>query len=170
MTASFPPLMRSPTSLRAALALGLVVAFGLLAAGCGGDDDDSDTGGSSEPLTKTEFIDQADTICSETNAQTQEEVSEFLDGGSPTAENLPDVAEFVASGIQDQVSGIRGLTPPEGDEEEIDAILTKADEGAEAIRENPDSLSGSGVANPSLDEANELAVAFGLQVCGNDDG
>lgn len=157
--------MRLPSSLRAALALALVLALGLPAAGCGGDDDDSDT-----PLTKAEFIDQADTICSETNAETQKEVSEFLDGGSPTAENLPEVAEFVASGIQDQVSGIRGLTPPEGDEAEIDAILTKADEGAEAIRENPDSLSGSGVANPSLDEANELAVAYGLQVCGNDDG
>lgn len=162
--------MRLPTSLRTALALALALALGLLAGGCGGDDDDSDTGGSSEPLTKAEFIDQADTICSETNAETQKEVSDFLQGAPPTAENLPDVSEFVASGIQDQVSGIRGLTPPEGDEAEIDAILTKADEGAEAIRENPDSLSGSGVANPSLDEANKLAVAYGLQVCGNDDG
>ena len=73
--------MRPPTSVRAALALALVFALGLLAAGCGGDDDDADPAGSSEPLTKAEFIDQADTICSEANAETQEEVSEFLDGG-----------------------------------------------------------------------------------------
>jgi hypothetical protein len=148
---------------RSTASAAILAALALAAGACGGDDD----GDSAEPLTKAEFIEQADQICEQTNDATQAEVNEFLGGASPTDATLPDVAELVAAGIQDQVSGIRDLVPPEGDEQEVDAILDKADEGAEQIQEEPGSLGRTGVPNPSLEEANQLAVDYGLQVCGS---
>ncbi|MDP9189003.1 MAG: hypothetical protein M3O25_07115, partial [Actinomycetota bacterium] len=70
--------------------LGLAVAIASIAAGCGDDDDSSDGGSEAAPLTKAEFVTEADKVCSEANAQTQTEVSELLQGSAPSPENLPD--------------------------------------------------------------------------------
>ena len=56
---------------------------------------------------------------------------------------------------------------PEGDEDEVDAILSAAEEGAEGIRNDPESLASDGSPNERLAEANDLAIAYGLTVCGS---
>ncbi len=122
-------------------------------------------GGSTGP--KAEFIAQADQICAQTAAQTQKTVQSVTGGESPTPAQLEEVAELTASGIEDQVSGIRGLAVPEGDEDQVDAILAAAEAGAEEIRNDPSSLRADGVPNQKLQEANDLAVAYGLTVCGS---
>ncbi len=126
-------------------------------------------GGGSSTATgpKGRFIAQADQICAETATQTQKTIQELVGGGQVGPAQVEEVAEITASGIEDQVSAIRGLEVPEGDEDEVDAILTAAEEGAEEIRNDPDSLGSDGVPNEKLAEANDLAVAYGLTVCGS---
>lgn len=116
---------------------------------------------------KAEFIAQADQICAETAARTEKAIREVTGGKQPTSSQLEEVAQLTASYIEDQVSAIRVLTPPDGDEEQVEAILVAAAEGAGELRDDPQSLAGDGVPNESLAEANDLAVAYGLTVCGS---
>lgn len=116
---------------------------------------------------RAEFVKQADAICRDTAAQTQKTVQEVVGEGEVSPSQLEEVAEISATGIEDQVSGIRGLEVPEGDEEQVDAILAAAEEGAEQLRGDPESLTGDGVPNEKLAEANQLATAYGLTVCGS---
>ena len=116
---------------------------------------------------KAEFIAQADQICGETAARTQKTIQDVTGGGAVRPAQFEEIAELTASGIEDQVSGIRGLEVPEGDEDEVDAILSAAEEGAEAIRNDPESLGSDGPPNEKLAEANSLAIAYGLVVCGS---
>ena len=128
-----------------------------------------DVGGSGPAATgpKGRFIAQADRICAQTAARTEKTIQDIVGGGEVPSGQLEEIAEITASGIEDQVSGIRGLAVPEGDEDQVEAILAAAEEGAEEIRSDPDSLSGGGVPNERLAEANDLAVAYGLTVCGS---
>jgi hypothetical protein len=124
-------------------------------------------GGGAATGPKGRFIAQADQICAQTAARTEKTIQDLVGGGEVKPEQLDEVAEITASSIEDQASGIRGLEIPEGDEEQVEAILTAAEEGAEEIRDDPESLSSGGVPNDKLDEANDLAVAYGLTVCGS---
>jgi len=148
----------------------LAMEYGFKSCDRGGGEQDDGSGislesGATGP--KGEFIAQADRICAQTAARTQKTVDDVTGGKPATPAQREEVAELTASGIEDQVSGIRGLTPPEGDEEQIEAILSAAEEGAEEIRNDPDSLGAGGVPNERLAEANDLAVAYGLTVCGS---
>lgn len=124
-------------------------------------------GGSPATGPKGEFIAQADRICAQTATRTEKEIQDLVGGGEVKPEQLDEIGEITASGIEDQVSGIRGLEVPEGDEDEVDAILAAAEDGAEQIRDDPDSLAEGGVPNEALSEANDLAVAYGFTVCGS---
>jgi len=148
----------------------LAMEYGFKSCDRGGGEQEDGSGislGSGATGPKGEFIAQADRICAQTAARTQKTVDDVTGGKPATPAQREEVAELTASGIEDQVSSIRGLTPPEGDEEQIEAILSAAEEGAEEIRNDPDSLDAGGVPNEKLAEANDLAVAYGLMVCGS---
>lgn len=144
--------------------LALALAAGLIAAGCGDDDDETTTTSSTttaatgatgatgaatgEPLTNAEFVEQADQICADGDAEIEQQQN-----ASP---------EDVAANIQQQVDDIRALTPPEGDEDEISAILDAADEGVQQLEDT-----GKFEKAPALQEATQLAKQYGLEVCGS---
>jgi hypothetical protein len=155
----------------------LVFAFvGLVAAGCGGDDDDDDGGdtaattgttGAGGPLTKEVFIDLADGVCAQGDKRIDQEADQVFGQGRPSKQQQEEfVTDTVLPEIQIQIDQIRRLTPPEGDEEEVTAILDAAQSAIDEGEQDPSLLvQGGGGADPFA-EANRLAREYGLKECG----
>jgi hypothetical protein len=156
-----------------------VVAVALVAAGCGGDDDDdggtttATTGATGatgaaggEPLTKEAFITAADGVCRQGDQQINKEARKVFGGGQEPSQQDQEqfVTDTVLPNIQSQIDGIRALTPPEGDEDEVNAILDAAQQGIDEGEQDPSSFTQGG-GNP-FSEANKLAKDYGLTACG----
>ena len=141
-----------------------MLAAGLIAAGCGDDDDETTTAttttsagatgatgatgaGTGEPLSKDEFISQGDEICAEADKE--------LDRNTPPDE--------VADNIQGQIDGLKALTPPEGDEEQITQILDDAQEAVDSIKETGSFQEGG----QQLEQAGQELQDYGFKECGN---
>ena len=143
------------------------LAIGLIAAGCG-DEDDGDGDGGGEPLTKQEFIARADQICKQSDQEIEQQARELFGKGRPsTALQEQFATEVLVPEVQSQVDGIRELTPPEGDEETINGILDKADEGIAQIEADPSIVGSDQGSSPALLEAGREIGQYGAQVCGN---
>jgi hypothetical protein len=139
------------------LAAGLAV--GLIAAGCG-DDDDSE----SASITKDEWIAQASEICSQSEQAMEEQAGEFFRTGKPEPKaELEFQTEVVVPGIREQVTQIAALPVPEGDEGEIEAIVTTAEDGLEEAEEDPTVVEES---SGALAEAGRLISDYGVKACG----
>ena len=94
------------------------MAMGLIAAGCGGDDDD---GG--DALTKEEYVAQGNEICEDGNAELEQ--SADFDFSDPAALEAFVTDTFVPN-IQGQIDDLReGI--PEDDEDEVNEILDEAE-------------------------------------------
>jgi hypothetical protein len=167
--------MRKPLTLLTVAALGLA----MLGAGCGGDDDETTvatgttgatgaTGAAGgEPLSKQEFIKQADAICAKGDDEINREGNQAFQGEPPSTEEQEQFAtDTVIPNIQNQVDQIRTLTPPEGDEDEVNAILDAAQEGIDKLEEDPSLIAEGGAAGGTFEEANRLAQDYGLRDCG----
>ena len=101
------------------LLLPAVAAVLLLLASCGGDSGPS----------KDEFIEEADAICAEGLEQTQRLVAtSFSNPQLPTAEEVLALVQQLVALNRDTVAEVRSLEMPEGDEDEINALLDMADQ------------------------------------------
>ena len=136
-------------------------AVALLAtgAGCGGDDE--------EPLSKAEYINQADAICKKLSAEGEKQTEEmFKDLGpseEPSEEQLTSFVEDVLGpNIRRQVDELRELSPPEADEDTVDAIYDELEEGLAKIEEDPKVLFSK---DDPLEPANDAAADYGLEDC-----
>jgi hypothetical protein len=136
--------------------LALALATGLIAVGCDGDDDNE----TEEALSKDQWITQADQICERDN-------QELAQAGA-NIQNQKDAEQFVSDTLvpklNEEIEDLRALPAPEGDEDQINAILDAAQRGADEIEVDPTVVSNE-ASNP-FDEANRLANDYGLQVCG----
>jgi hypothetical protein len=165
----------------ALLPLALVVA-----AGCGGAGDDSTEvvtatapTETTEPLTKAEYIEQADVICGNFNSQLEslnEEVQGQLTGRDfeAAADTVSEAVEVSRSGIEQ----LEALPKPAGDETELDklddarqqivAVLTS---GEDAIREEAFVRIRSLLRKlQTADQrADGIATGYGFKVCGQGD-
>jgi hypothetical protein len=146
-----------------------LVAISMIAAGCGGGDDSSSD---SSSITKAQFIKQADAICEKGNKENEAEFEEFAEeknlseNKEPTkAQQEEAITDIVAPGVQKQIEEIDALGAPEGDEKQVEAIVTSVEEGVEEIEENPGSLIKG--ENP-LGKGSKLAKEYGLKACGEE--
>jgi hypothetical protein len=144
--------------------LGVACALALMgAAGCGGDDEES-----AEAPTKEEFIAEADRICAEGDAEIDAAAQETFSEGRPSPQEQEQfLEETVLPSIQQQIDGIRELTPPEGDEEEVDEFLISADAAVGEVEANP-SLLTQGEEGSSTDpfaETARLGEQYGFRNC-----
>jgi len=149
------------------LAPALVAA--LIAAGCGGNGDSSSTTtAAAESLSKDDFIKEADQICSDGDAATQAEFQKALPNqqGPPTADQLPQVARIAGQGVKNEITKIRALGAPAGDEATVNSFLDAADSGADQIIAHPEQLQSSGESNADIARADREAQAYGLRICG----
>jgi hypothetical protein len=151
------------------------VGAALVAAGCGGNDDDdtsattATTGAAGdEPLSKEQFILSADQICARGDQEIEKAAGEvFQQGQQPSREEQEQfITDTVLPNVQQQIDGIRALPAPEGDEDQVTAILDAAQEAIDTGEADPAALTGQGADDPFA-EANKLAEDYGLKSCGS---
>jgi hypothetical protein len=152
------------------LMLGCIVAVGLIAAGCGSDDNGNDDSSSSSSgtgtdttasLSKAQWIEQADAICKESNAT--------IEAGSPgndaTAQEVDAyVTDTIVPAVQSQLDDIRALGTPTEEGDQADAIIQEAQTALDQLKADPTALSKG--QDPFAD-ANADAQSFGMKECGN---
>ena len=139
------------------LIVSTALATGLIAAGCGDDDDES--GGSS--LSKDEFIVKANDICTKGTTELNQAAEETLGAGqqpSP-AEEEEFVRETVVPSIQGQIDDIRELVP-EDEADEVNGILDEAELLLQDLEEDP-----SGAQGDPFAEVNDDLTEYGLSAC-----
>jgi hypothetical protein len=140
----------------------LVIALALSA--CGGDDGTS----------KDDFIEEADAICRDGEEKAQELGREaFADPQNPTREEVLALLQDALPIQRDIIAQIRDLEKPEGDEDEIDAFLTEAEQATDQAAEIRDPqaavafFQATETPNDPFAEADRLAQEYGLEVCGD---
>ncbi len=130
-------------------------------AGCGGEDE--------EPLTKAEYIEQGDAICKKAQEEVEKEVEEmFGDLGAteePSEEQLTTLVEDVLKpNTEGQLSELRDLPPPEGDEDTLNGIYDGVDEALAKIEDDPKILLSG---DDPFEAPSEKAADYGFKVCSN---
>ena len=156
---------RGPIALIAA-----VVAITMLVAGCGGGSDAS-SGGS---ISKEEFIAKADAICKKGNKRMEAELFKFLrksrSGGSLTKPSVEDNEKFIVTvlipSLKQEISELKELGVPEGDEEKVDAMIAALEEGLETAEDDPETVA-AGTADIVFGIASRLAGEYGIETCGS---
>ncbi len=157
----------------------LAVGATLLIAGCGGEDEEGDTSSTTsaatgatglggEPLTHEEFVAQGDEICATGDEEIEAAASgQFGDAGPQNEQAITEFAETVViPSIQAQHDGISALTPPEGEEEEVEELLSELQTALDELSEDPSLLASS----TAFEDVNKLASDFGFTNCGGDAG
>jgi hypothetical protein len=146
--------------------LGALLALAALA-GCGGDDEPSDFSPVvSDPLSKVEFLHEADRICFASEARIEAAADDLVAGrDDPNPAEVERVARsIVVPALESEVRAIRALGVPEGDQRQVEAIVAATEQGIAAIERDPRGLL-DGVPAP-LVRAQRLAEAYGSRQCG----
>ncbi len=138
----------------------LALAGAALIAGCGGDGDDTDP--------KQEYVQQADAICALGTFQIGTEARNRYGDPQPPPKKQEEFAkEVVVPVLRTQVlAKLRDLTPPEGDQQQVDAVWAALETGIARLNADPGLLAQEN-AGGALDEANRLAQAYGFGQCGS---
>jgi hypothetical protein len=161
---------------RALAVLFACLAIAAVAAGCGGGDDTTSGGESTEASgsapTKAVFVKEADGICADSNEVINEEFAEFSkendisEKEEPSEELQVEAYEsIVLPNVAEQGEEIAALTPPEGDEESVEEITDALAAGVEDAEADPQQLVEG--KNP-LADASKKARAYGMKVCGSE--
>lgn len=139
----------------------VVLAAALVVAGCGSDSDTA-------PISKAEFIKQADAACQESQKAIQEDFSDYLEEHQDQKKATEqDYAELVATvfvpNAEAEVEAIRDLGVPSGDEKKVEALIAAREESIETATNDPQAVINDGekVFAPSR----KLAAEYGLEVC-----
>jgi hypothetical protein len=138
----------------------------LLAVGCGGEGD-SETAADTEPLSKPQFVKQANAVCERELKEKDEAVQKALSKAGETGQDSSRadleriVSEVVLPGFEQTTKELRDLTPPVKEQEAVDDILQQFENALKETEEDPTKLLA---ANPFL-AASEAAAAYGLTAC-----
>lgn len=146
---------------RTPLITGLLAAVVLaIAAGCGEDDKKP------AALTKPVYVKQANAICGASSKKLDADVSRRLAGGEPTPAQLKTIVDdIVVPSIQQELTQLRALPAPTGDEQTVEAIYDATDAALSKVKADPSTVVDEGADGPFAD-ANQKATAYGLSVCG----
>lgn len=165
--------MTTPTTTALLVA---AITLGLSATGCGDDDP--------EPLTKAEFVAEANAICAGTNEQLDAVFEsvwtdvEELDTSTPEGQTSVFVrfdaaVDEAMPHVRRQLADLRELTPPRDDAEEIARLLDDTEAAFdEFARLMNDAAAGDQAAMAALEDDDPLvdvdrrAREYGLVVCG----
>ena len=147
--------MKRIKSLTALMVLAILACA--LVVGCGGSSS-SDTS-TAAPLSKSEFISEADSICENGNSELADAAqSAGLSQASSEDDFNAFINDTVLPNIQKQADAIDALGAPEGDEDEVQAIVDSLNTAITETQQDPNSN--------AFTESNKLAQAYGLKKCG----
>lgn len=139
-----------------------VLAIAILA-GCGGD--------STSSLDKAEFIKQASAACARERKPLVNEAAAYLE--KPAVEKQPNSTALanmskavVVPIIEAEIAAVRQLGAPEGDEEEVEAMLAAQQAGVEEVSGLQQAKSMEEV-EAHFREATKLYEAYGFEACTN---
>lgn len=161
---------------------------GVLAAGCGGDDDstaggngdaattgagegnsangDGASGAQSSPRSKKEFTADANELCMQrVQAMKDESAALFTEGEaeSPQEAMRAFADKAIVPALEAEAEELRELGAPEGDEEQVEGIVVAIEAMARAAREDPRKF----LTRPAeFEEAHDLARKYGIAACG----
>jgi hypothetical protein len=141
----------------------LIAPAVLVLAGCGGSGGDS----TEPPLTKAQYIKQADAIC---NKVYEKQLSALAVYGKkhpkPRPTRSPQAAAIVAAALPPTKVGIeeiKSLNRPAADKQAIDSMLDEIDAAIKETEEHPTMLV-AGVKNP-FEKVNQRAAKYGFEAC-----
>ena len=143
----------------------VVVGMSLALAACGSSSDSTTTA-----LTKAEFLKQGNAICRKGNEEIGKAAEKKFprSGGKPNQKELEQFAsQTIVPNIQSQVQQISELPAPEGDEEQVEAIVEEAEASAEKAAEDPSVMIKDNGEDPFA-KTNELAGEYGLTACASE--
>jgi hypothetical protein len=136
-----------------AVLLGLSIV--LSAAGCGSSSE-------AEPVTKAEFVKQANQICSSARSELEEGLAEAADGAAePQRDEV--ISDVILPTVQQMSEDLGDLEPPKGDGEEVQAIVAGFEGGVQKVKANAGADLAEDVA--AFGHADELAEEYGLTDC-----
>ncbi len=182
--------MRFSTLLIAVLSALILGLSALLAVGCGSSDsggsgstssaqqtDASQTGESTEsesqssgpPLSKAAFLKQGDTICALVPNDFKSRLASLEEERKAAKEPKPDPAEITKEAsippLETAVTKLKGLNPPAGDEQKVEAIIAALESAAAGLEKNPKAEFG-GPKSPFA-EFQKLTKEYGFKICLN---
>jgi hypothetical protein len=158
-----------------------MIAVGLVVAGCGGSSSSSTstgasgasgaTGASGTPLSKSEFVAKGNAICKQGNQDIDKAGHTlFGSGQKPSQADMQKFAtDTLIPSVQSEIDQIKALTPPAGDEDQVNAITAAAQSALNKAKTDPSLLIQQGGSDPFA-HANDLANAYGLTECGKGGG
>lgn len=158
--------------MRHATFLVILVAVGLVASACGSD----------EALTKAEFIEQGNAICTNSNAQLEPIFDDAFDipddaTQQQEADALVEVIARATPIFEAQSSDLRGLAAPKEDKDTLELLFDDLEAALEeGTQVAEDAAAGDQAAIDLLEseefdpfsDVNQRAVQYGLTVCGED--
>ena len=143
----------------------LAVTLAVPIAACGDDDD----GGR---LTRSAFIEQADSICEEEGSAVEDAGDELFASGEPDPEAVRSFLEDVAiPRVSAMVDRISDLEPPEEMAADVERLAELTGDAVDQMRsaaESDDPMSLFSGDDPFA-EADALALELGLSDCSDDD-
>jgi hypothetical protein len=150
------------------LAVGVVVALGLLATGCGGS---SDSGSeiTASSITKAEFVKKVDAICTRRNTELEGELAKFIKSTNfNPREGTEDayitlVGQFYVPALKRESARIRALGAPQGDEDEVGELVEALERGLETAEKEPKKVVD--LSSVVFKESNQLGKEYGLTAC-----
>jgi hypothetical protein len=139
-----------------------IATLAMLVGGCGGGGDDETTA-----LTKAQFISQADAICQKHNEDTSVKYDTFYkehEKKAPTKAEVEKLTEQVYMGnLEARLEGLKGLTPPEGEEGQVTAMIDALEAGIKKAKAE-DAVPYQTTFDV-FQSSNKLSQKYGLTYC-----
>lgn len=119
------------------------LAAAAITVGCGDEDSGASAGGNADittsSLSKEQFIERANDLCKRRNEQLSDEIAAYIrknqkeiQGASPL-EASSSLAELALSAFQETIDTLRELGAPDGDEDELAALLAEMQRGVDTL-------------------------------------
>jgi hypothetical protein len=115
-----------------------------------------------KPLTKAEFIEQADALCGETDQYLGFVTLAIQAEGPPSDVQVQEFATYLVPAYRELITEIRALDEPKADRARVNKLLTTLGRELDAIEEDPLRLRRG----EPFPKAAKLADRYGFEVCG----
>jgi hypothetical protein len=144
---------------RLAVAMAVLAIAAMAAAGCGSSSKSKTT--TAPAITKAAFVSKANAICTKGNKATNAAGAKL--GKNPTKAQLTAYAKTVAvPSIQLQITSVKALGAPSGDEATVKKMLTLAQADLNKLKSNPALLNGK---TDAFADFAKIAHPYGLKAC-----